>query len=123
MKSSFGAKSLTVTESAVTSATSSSPRRECSLKPRTRASCALSMMRSGKIRPIYHLIRPRQLRATKLRCSQQGFKTWFCVMKVPARVLDHDRAPEDRDHGTVLESVDQSGKRLTPSAGFAAETM
>ena len=46
-------------------------------------------------------------------------------MKVPACVSDQDCAPDqDRDHGTVFESVDHAGKRLTlPPAGFAAQTM
>src|SRR5690349_3405333 len=107
MKSSFGAKSLTVTERAPTSAMSSSVRRECSLNPRMRASCALCMMRSGKVRPIYHLIRPRQHRPTKLLCSQQGFKIVVCVMMVPACVSDQDRTP-DQDRGAIGESVDHS---------------
>jgi two-component sensor histidine kinase len=46
-------------------------------------------------------------------------------MNVPACVLDDDHAPDhDRDHGTALESIDDSGERLAPPpAGLAATSM
>jgi len=45
-------------------------------------------------------------------------------MMVPACVSDDARAPDHgRDRATALESIDHSGKRPTPTAGSAAETV